>query len=124
MARIFPKWRRSAEPPIVKGRRVVLALAAGLILALASTAVPGRTRAHYPDIMGCEAGCVVAAAGWPAPYAVDYLGISPVGSADLVGALFGLDRFRPAAFGLTWLFWTAVTAALVLLRRAWSGVDG
>jgi hypothetical protein len=62
--------------------------------------------------MGCETGCEVAAAGWPAPYLVDYPGISVVGSADLSGALLGEDKFRPLPFGLCFLFWTAVSAGL------------
>ena len=92
-------------------------LAVGLLLALLSSLVPGRAKAIYAEIMGCEAGCAVAAAGWPVPYVVDYPGISAAGSADLIGALLGEDRVRWLAFGLTALFWTATAAALLLLAR-------
>lgn len=70
----------------------------------------GRSRAIYSDIMGCEQGCDVAAAGWPLPYLIDYPGISVAGSADLLGALVGEDRFRPLPFAGAALIWTAIVA--------------
>jgi hypothetical protein len=62
--------------------------------------------------MGCETGCEVAAAGWPAPYLVDYPGISVVGTANLSGALLGEDKFHLLPFALTFLFWTALSAGV------------
>ena len=98
--------------------RILLVLACGLALALLSSAKPGRARAVYSEIMGCETGCDVAAAGWPAPFLVDYPGISVVGSADLSGALLGEDKFYLIPFVLTLLFWVAAaTAALLVWRR-------
>lgn len=52
---------------------------------LASSGIPGMVSATYPDIMGCSEGCQVAAGGWPFPYAIDNPGISPVGSASMIG---------------------------------------
>jgi hypothetical protein len=76
-------------------------------------------RAVYSEIMGCESGCDVVAAGWPLPYLADYPGISVVGAANLAGALLGEDRLRWLPFALTWLFWTAVSAgAFFLWARA------
>lgn len=100
----------------MNARILPLALAPGLLLALASSAFPGRTTAVYSEIMGCEAGCEVAAAGWPVPYLVDYPGISVVGSAGLSGALVGEDHFRLLPFLLTALFWTALVLLVLLLR--------
>lgn len=95
------------------------AAAGGAALALASSAVPGTAWATYSEIMGCEQGCRVAAAGWPFPYLVDYPGISVVGSADLSGALVGEDHFLLLPFGLTLGCWLAAAfAALLLWRRA------
>jgi hypothetical protein len=71
--------------------------------------------------MGCEAGCEVAAAGWPAPYVVDYPGISVVGSADLLGALVGEDKFRLLPFLMGVLFWSLLAAVSRLL---WLGMKG
>ena len=75
--------------------RASFALIAGLALALASSAYAGQAQALHAEIMGCEHGCTVAAAGWPLPYLIDYPGISVVGSASLTGALTGEDQFRP-----------------------------
>ncbi|MFN3388077.1 MAG: hypothetical protein ACK40O_04040 [Allosphingosinicella sp.] len=98
-------------------RTGLLALAGGLALALLSSAKDGEATATYSEIMGCETGCTVAAGGWPAPYLVDYPGISVVGSVDLLGGLIGEDKLRPLPFFLTWLFWAAAVAAVLLLAR-------
>jgi hypothetical protein len=92
-------------------------VALGLVLTLLSSARAGRARAVYSEIMGCETGCDVAAAGWPVPYLVDYPGISVVGIANLSGALLGEDKFHLLPFALTLLFWTAVAAAASLIGR-------
>ena len=99
-------------------RTIIASLLSGLILALASSIHAGRARAVYAEIMGCEVGCEVAAAGWPMPYLVDYPGISVVGSVDLFGALMGEDKFHLLPFAGTALFWTAAVAlAFVVLPR-------
>ena len=46
----------------------------------------------YPEIMGCERACEVATVGFPVTFILDYPGLSPAGSVDLVGAVLGLDR--------------------------------
>jgi len=96
-------------------RRISAALIAGLALALASSAYAGEARALYAEIMGCEHGCTVAAAGWPLPYLIDYPGISVVGSASLTGALTGEDQFRPRSFLVTASFWALVALAIQLI---------
>ncbi|HEY0626389.1 MAG TPA: hypothetical protein VGD10_06615 [Allosphingosinicella sp.] len=98
-------------------RLLLLSIAAGILLALLSSAAPGRAQATYSEIMGCETRCEVAAAGWPAPYLVDYPGISVVGSANLSGGLLGEDKFRLLPFLLTALFWIALAAAAFFWRR-------
>jgi hypothetical protein len=102
-------------------RSSLLILASGMTLAFLSSAQAGRTSATYSEIMGCEVACDVAAAGWPAPYLVDYPGISVVGSADLSGALLGEDRFRTGAFFQTLVFWTLVSGAAWCVSRAIAG---
>jgi hypothetical protein len=92
-------------------------LAAGLaiVATLASSAIGGTVIAIYPEIMGCESGCLAAAGGWPAPYLVDYPGISPVGSVSLTDAMLGMDRIWPAELALTFIFWLALSALVVWL---------
>lgn len=87
----------------------------GLTLALLSSAQEGEATATYQEIMGCETTCTVAAAGWPVPYVLDYLGLSVAGSAGLLGAVLGEDRLRLLPFLLTASFWTAIAAAILLL---------
>src|SRR3712207_6580319 len=102
-------------------RSALLSAAIGLLLTVLSSARAGRARAVYQEIMGCEAGCEVAAAGWPTPYLVDYPGISVVGAANLSGALIGEDKIRWLPFGLTLLFWTMASAGAWLSWRGFGG---
>ena len=67
----------------------------------------------YPDILGCERACEVAAAGLPVPFIADYPGLSPVNSADLVGALLGLDRVLWGRAATALAFWGAVSVLVV-----------
>ncbi|MFC4595041.1 hypothetical protein [Sphingobium tyrosinilyticum] len=92
-------------------RRISVALFSGLALAIASSAYAGQAQALYAEIMGCEQGCAVAAAGWPLPYLIDYPGISVVGSASLIGMLTGEDQFRLPSFLGTTIFWALVALA-------------
>ena len=55
--------------------------------------------------------------GWPLPYIEDFHGISPGGSADLVGALLGMDLFHPAPF-VTDIAFYAIVVWLVLTLAA------
>ena len=92
-----------------------MALIVGLALALASSGCAEQVQALYPEIMGCEHGCIVAAAGWPLPYLIDYPGISVVGSASLTGALTKKDQFWPRYFLGTAIIWTIPVFAIQLL---------
>jgi hypothetical protein len=91
-----------------KPKKVLLAAGLGFVLALGSSAVPGRAWASYPEVMGCEQRCEVAASGWPLPYIIDYPGLSSSGVANLVGALVGSDHLRILPFGATWVLWSVV----------------
>lgn len=99
--------------------RVLLSTAvAALALTLASSAWRSDASVTYSDIMGCEAACTVAAAGWPFAYVVDYPGLSPAGSASVLGALLGIDQWRPGAlFASFACWWLAVGAPVFALRR-------
>lgn len=104
------------------GWRILATVLLGIAATLASSLVRQDTLARYADIDGCATGCEVAAAGWPLPYAVDYPGLSPVGEASLDGLVLGVDRWRPEAFAIDLLIWTALAALAVaivgrLLRR-------
>lgn len=100
-------------------------LLAGLaaVVTLATSVIGTTIIATYPDIMGCESACLVAAGGWPVPYLVDYPGISPVGSVSLTDAVLGIDKIWPAELATTFLFWLAISALAVwtLVRK---GPDG
>ena len=69
-----------------------------LLLVAASSSVPGERLEHYADIYECISQCRVAAAGFPFPYILDYPGLSPTHSADLWGAIIGIDKFRSGPF--------------------------
>ena len=100
---------------------LLLTVACSAVATILSTISDGRSIARYADIMGCESGCDVAAAGWPGPFVIDYPGLSPTGSAGLLGLLIGSDKFNSAAFVLSWSFWLALSFLmlfLVRLRRA------
>lgn len=96
-------------------REPALLLAGALLLALASSAVE-RTRPEVQDwdCPPAPASCArpVVVVGFPFPYVSDFHGISPVGSADLVGALLGMDHFHAGAF------WADVGVYLALLAAA------
>lgn len=50
--------------------------------------------------------------GWPLPFLYDKVGLSPGNAADWVGALMGVDEFRPLPFLGDVVFYAAVFAAL------------
>jgi hypothetical protein len=87
-------------------RRYSYTLLFALCATLISTVVPGSARVTYPDIMGCEFGCEVAAVGFPFPFIIDYPGISPGHSADLTGALLGVDQVNWGRAAATFSVWT------------------
>lgn len=100
--------------------RLTLSLLGGILVTLLSTFVGQRSAmATYPDIMGCERGCSVAATGWPLIFVRDYTGMSVVNDADILEVWIAADRFAWTPFLLNVLCWTAVLlAALSVLRRA------
>lgn len=108
--------RKKAVKTVPQVGRILFALVVGSAFALASSGYAGQAQALYVEIMGCEHGCTVAAAGWPLPYLIDYPGISVVGSASLTGALTGEDEFRPWSFLGTAIFWALPAFAVCLFR--------
>ena len=93
-------------------KRAAALLSISLFLSLLSSWVPARVIDVVPGSEDCHAGCLAAAAGWPLPYIVDGLGLSPGGSADLIGMLLGLDRLDgPRALG-NWLLWLFVAGTV------------
>jgi hypothetical protein len=100
-------------------RTAAVAMAA-LVLTLASSVVPGtRIEVQDWDCPPAPASCArpVVAVGFPFPYISDYHGLSPGGRADLLGAFFGEDLFRPRPFVAN----LAVYAAAVgLITLAWT----
>lgn len=107
--------------PRFSTRSLVLTAALAFTLTIAAGHVPRTVTATYPDIMGCERGCEVAAAGFPLPFIVDYPGLSPVGSAHPAGALLGLDRVLwPRAVAVL-VFWSVVSVLLAtIVTRSFS----
>lgn len=95
--------------------RALFAAALGLVLAVASSFVAAGTAvAIYPDIMGCERGCVVAASGWPFRYARDYPGLSVVGRTDAFEAWLGSDRLDIRLFAVDWALWSGIAGAALM----------
>lgn len=89
--------------------RGLVAGALGLMLASGSSfAARGTAAAIYPDVMGCEQGCIVAASGWPLRYTLDYPGLSVAGRTDLFEAWLGSDRFHAVPFAVDWAAWAAI----------------
>lgn len=111
---------------MVKRARIVSALtivSAGAACALISTFIGKRSAtAAYSDIMGCEAGCVVVATGWPLKFVFDYPGMSVGNRADISEVWFAADRFDWAPFVTDVAFWGAVIYLLsVAFKRALLG---
>jgi hypothetical protein len=95
---------------------------AAVSITMASSLVPGtRVEVQDWDCPPAPASCArtVVAVGFPIPYIADYHGISPVGSADLIGALIGVDKIRPLAFWTNVAFYGALVAVVwgILTRR-------
>lgn len=90
-------------------RRPLLALVLAAGLTLASFAVPARARVTYAEIMGCERGCEVAAAGFPLPFVADYPGLSVAHTVWWGGVLLGEDRVLPGPLAGSFAFWLAVS---------------
>jgi hypothetical protein len=101
--------------------KVAISAVAGVITTLLSTFVGTRSAtATYPDIMGCEESCQVAATGWPLIFVRDYLGMSVVNTADILEIWFAADQFAWTPFLLNLVFWSglAFAALRIILRRS------
>ena len=94
-------------------------LGIALALTLASSLVE-RTRLEVQDwdCPPAPASCArpVVVIGFPLPYISDFHGISPVGSADLTGALLGMDHFHADAF------WANVAIYFLFCAAGWAAV--
>jgi hypothetical protein len=87
-------------------RRAAALLASAVAITLASSAVDTtRLEVQDWDCPPAPQSCArpVVVAGFPLPYISDYHGISPVGSADLVGAAFYM-----VALGVIDIGWRAL----------------
>lgn len=102
-------------------RCVLLAILLGIAATLASSCVPTETYTTYPDSLDCEQACRAAAAGWPFAYVVDGRVTSPIGKADLLSAMLGLDVMRWLPFAADCFSWTLVVAGCILVARRISG---
>ena len=98
--------------------RIIVAALIGLLLTPLTTFVVERSAtATYPDIMGCESGCVVTATGWPLVFVRDYTGMSVINRADILEVWIAGDRFDWLPFLLNVVFWSAICLALGSLSR-------
>jgi len=95
--------------------KAALATVMGVALTGASAIWAHSTAlATYPDILGCEQRCVVAASGLPLSFIRDYPGMSVVNSASWTDVLFAADRFDAIRFLGCALVW-AIASYLTLL---------
>lgn len=86
---------------------------------LLSSGVANQVIDVVPGSEDCHAGCNAAAAGWPYPYIVDGHGLSPHGSADLMGLLMGIDRLDPFGLLLNVAAWLAILLLPIAGWLAW-----
>jgi hypothetical protein len=99
-------------------RKLLLAVALGMVATFLSSAVSGTAPGFCPNVHEVKP-CVLAAAGWPFPYAVDKPGISVEGKVSLSSAVAGEDAFIVSAWLENVAFWTLIFA--ILLHAAASG---
>jgi hypothetical protein len=102
-------------------RRAAALLASAVAITLASSAVDTtRLEVQDWDCPPAPQSCArpVVVAGFPLPYISDYHGISPVGSADLVGAALGMDRFHLTSFLLDMAFYMVALGVIDIGWRA------
>jgi hypothetical protein len=86
-----------------------------VLLTLFSSAIKGTRLVVQdwdctPALESCERPMVVA--GFPLPYITDYHGLSPGQSADITGALLGVDLFDWRPFLLDAAIYLAVLIAV------------
>ncbi len=99
--------------PLKAQYKSFVAIGLAALLTASTSAVETRVIATYPEIMGCESACLVAAAGWPLAYIVDYPGLSPVGSVSLTGAVLELDKTLLPELGISFTFWLALSGLAI-----------
>ncbi len=93
-------------------------LIVGVLLTLLSTFVGERSApAIYPEIMGCDTGCTVAATGWPMVFVTDYLGMSVVNTADIMEVWFAADRFSWPPFLIDAALWASASFVMARLLQ-------
>lgn len=98
--------------------KLLMHLLLAIALTLLSTFVGERSaRATYPDIMGCETGCGVVAAGWPFVFVRDYRVMSVGNRADILEVWFAADRFDWLPFLLNIVAWACLSAAVYTILR-------
>lgn len=96
--------------------RFARALVASVVMTLLSSCVPRSVVVVYPGTMDCDNGCEFVAGGWPFAYVVDGHGVSPSGSADLLGAFLGDDVLRWSEMLMTFLFWALIYISVEIIR--------
>ena len=98
---------------------VVVVLGALLLTAMSSVVADSRLEVQDWDCPPAPASCArpMLVKGFPFPYISDFHGISPVGSADLVGAILGMDLFHALAFWADVAVYAALLLAAVVARR-------
>lgn len=90
-----------------------------MMLTLLSTFVGKRSAtAVYPDIMGCENGCEVAATGWPLIFVKDYLGMSVAQKADILEVWFAADQLSWVPFLTNVTVWAVLSFLVVHSQRS------
>lgn len=94
-------------------------LGALLLTAISSVVAGTRLEVQDWDCPPAPASCArpMLVKGFPFPYISDFHGISPVGRADLVGAILGMDLFHPRAFWGNVAVYAALLLAAIVARR-------
>ena len=95
--------------------KMILSLILTTLWLLITTFIPNSAKVTYSDIMGCEKVCDVVATGYPLAFIVDYPGLSPVDSADLMGLLMGWDKLIWFNLFVLMYFWLIVSLFMVNL---------
>jgi hypothetical protein len=112
---------QQANPTTNAMRIAVLVGGAALVLTLASSLISDtRLEVQDWDCPPAPASCArpVVVAGYPLPYISDYHAISPVGSASLDGAVWGLDLFHAMPFVADFGIYVILALAVVAGSRA------
>jgi len=105
---------------------VLSILAAALVAAFLSGCVYMRLGGpvRYPGVEPGWSYMKVMVRGWPLPFLYDKVGFSPANAADWVGALMGLDEFRPLPFLADAAFYAVLFAAVWWARKRRRGASG